>query len=115
VAEVDVLPREGVEAALALARVHGQGVQHATPEGDDHLVLVVPAAEEREQLRAVRGVATTAHARSFDAMVLPPFIRGSAPFGFGGPISGPGGLPDDWGPWGRRGSSSAFWEAIETV
>lgn len=84
------------------ARVTRSGhVRYGAPEGSkvhDDLVTAVALA--------VRGAATTPNAASFDAMVLPPFIRGSAPVGFGGPISGPGGLPDDWGHWGRyRGTT----------
>jgi hypothetical protein len=53
---------------------------------------------------AVRGAASPNTAQSWAEANLSPFLRGSPLFdcgGFGGPVSGPGGLPDDWEPWGR--------------
>jgi hypothetical protein len=79
------------------ARVTRSGhVRYGAPEGSkvhDDLVTAVALA--------VRGAGATTHAPPFDEKILPPFIRGSTPFWFGGPVSGSGGLPDDWGPWGR--------------
>ncbi len=83
------------------ARVTRSGhVRYGAPEGSkvhDDLVTAVALA--------VRGVGTTTHAPPFGERVLPPFIGGSFGSGgiggFGGPISAPGCLPDDWGPWGQ--------------
>jgi hypothetical protein len=79
------------------ARVTAAGlVRYGAPEGSkvhDDLVTAVALA--------IHGVGSATHAPPFDEKVLPPFMRGSLPLGFGGPVSGPGGLPDDWGPWGR--------------
>lgn len=54
VGEVDVLPAERVETALALAGEGGDSVEYAPAKRHDRLAVRVRTAQKREQLRRVQ-------------------------------------------------------------